>query len=339
MMLEKRPAKSRADKLRIRRDKQARIARSRAADISRNMAAKPLVVSRTNIGAPVYQRASTRVKRRTSFAIDKIGTELIIPGLPMVKVGWRLLSGTFIVFLSLMIVAFVKAPYFIVMHPEIRGLSSYEISEFENVIKVGGSMVYEIDPNILQSKLIKTYPEIEDLTVNVVFPSKVIISGRERVPIITWRYGESAMWVDKDGRLFPSRGEAETTVFVNASSAPPLSLEETLLLEIKSENSVSDTDTETSDSLTNKRIDMAVFEAVLRIGKQMPDGFILSYDSRAGIGWNDPRGWYVSFGPDLDNLDEKLMVYETILKEFIAKNIQPSYISVENLHAPYYRME
>ena len=87
------------------------------------------------------------------------------------------------------------------------------------------------------------------------------------------------------------------------------------------------------------KIDTSVFDAVLRIGKQMPKGFMLSYDSRAGIGWNDPRGWYVSFGPDLDSLNEKLMVYETILKEFIAKNIQPSFISVENLHSPYYRME
>ena len=339
MRLEKRPAKSRADKLRIRRDKQARLARSRAADISRNMAAKPLVVSRTSIGAPVYQRASTRVKRRTSFAVDKIGTELIIPGLPMVKVGWRLLSGTFIFFLSFMLVTFVKAPYFIVMHPEIRGLSSYEISEFENLIKVAGSMVYEIDPSILHSKLVKSYPEIMDLSVNVVFPSQVIISGRERIPVITWRYGESAVWVDKDGYLFPARRETDATVMVNASDAPPLSLEETLLLEIESGNPGDDSDTEASDGLTNKRIDKAVFDAVLRIGKQMPDGFILAYDSRAGIGWNDPRGWYVSFGPDLDNLDEKLMVYETLLKEFIAKNIQPSYISVENLHAPYYRME
>lgn len=339
MKISRGSARSRADKLRMKRVKQDRVARSRAAEISRNMAAKPAIVSRTNIGTPVFQRASTRVKRRYTFSIDKAGSELIIPGLPMLKVGWRLLSGTMVIFMAFILLAFIKAPSFIVRSSQIKGLSSYEISDIESVINVTGMRIYEIDPNILQKRLSEVYPEIMALNVQINFPSQVVVSGAERTPVVTWKYGDSAVWIDNDGVIFPARGEPAATIVVGSSGSPPLLLEDTSLIGIDNNGLEGEEVLENSDSLVNKRIDKTIFDAVLRIGKQMPEGFMLSYDTRTGLGWSDPRGWYVSFGTDLSDLNEKFMVYETILKEFTAKNIQPTMISVEQLHSPYYRME
>jgi len=338
MILNKRPAKTRADKLRNKREKQQHLAKSRASVISRNMAAKPTVVSRTNIGMPVFERTRTTVKKKYSFAIDKVGTELIVPGLPILKIGWRLLSGILLVFLSLYLVAFIKMPNFVVQNIETSGLSAYEINDFENILQVNGKFVYEIDPQVLEAKLTETYPEIMGLNVIINFPSQVLITGIQRTPVVEWKNGDTSLWIDKDRNIFPSRGKADTVIMVNSSNDPPLSFEDSFLMDLNSDKK-NDEEKDIEQSLTNKRVDKLLFDAVVRIGTQMPENFVISYDSRTGIGWNDPRGWYVSFGNDLENLDEKLMVYETVLKEFIAKNIQPSFISVENLHAPYYRME
>ena len=240
MKFSKGSARSRADKLRMKRVKQDRVARSRAAEISRNMAAKPAVVSRTNIGTPVFQRASTRVKRRYTFSIDKAGSELIIPGLPMLKVGWRLLSGTMVVFMAFILSAFVKAPSFIVRSSQINSLNSYQISDIESVINVTGMRIYEIDPSILQKELSKAYPEIMNLDVQINFPSQVIVSGVERTPVVTWKYGDGAVWIDSEGVIFPSRGDSAATVVVSSSGSPPLMLEDTSLLEDEEVSEISD---------------------------------------------------------------------------------------------------
>ena len=63
------------------------------------------------------------------------------------------------------------------------------------------------------------------------------------------------------------------------------------------------------------------------------------YTAGHGLGWKDPRGWEVYFGMNLKDMEMKLRVYKTLVKRLGKEKIQPQLISVEYVHAPYYRLE
>jgi len=86
-------AKTRSDRVRSRRIRQEHNEKNRASNSYKHMAAKPAVITRSGIGTPVFQRVNTRVKRQISLPLNRTGAELLIPSLPIVKIGWRLLSG------------------------------------------------------------------------------------------------------------------------------------------------------------------------------------------------------------------------------------------------------
>jgi hypothetical protein len=71
----------------------------------------------------------------------------------------------------------------------------------------------------------------------------------------------------------------------------------------------------------------------------MPADTLLVYDSEHGLGWNDPNGWEVFFGAEDQDMEMKLMVYQALVDRLQSEGIQPALISVEYVHAPYYRME
>jgi len=47
----------------------------------------------------------------------------------------------------------------------------------------------------------------------------------------------------------------------------------------------------------------------------------------------------VFVGQKLENINEKMVMYETIVRNLEKEGIQPSMVSVEFLHAPFYRMD
>jgi hypothetical protein len=71
----------------------------------------------------------------------------------------------------------------------------------------------------------------------------------------------------------------------------------------------------------------------------MPENSSLVYTKLNGLGWSDPRGWQVYFGVNFDGMQEKLVMYQTIVDQLTQKQITPVLISVENINAPYYRLE
>jgi hypothetical protein len=80
--------------------------------------------------------------------------------------------------------------------------------------------------------------------------------------------------------------------------------------------------------------------ALDRMDNHAPKGVPIAYDPRHGLGWHDTkRDWDVYFGLDLSNIEEKLIVYDAIRQKMREDGISPAMISVEHVHAPYYRLE
>jgi phenylalanyl-tRNA synthetase beta subunit len=57
------------------------------------------------------------------------------------------------------------------------------------------------------------------------------------------------------------------------------------------------------------------------------------------LGWNDSRGFQVYVGSDLQDITAKMNMIEEIVKTLTKANIQPTLISVEQINAPYYRLD
>lgn len=134
------------------------------------------------------------------------------------------------------------------------------------------------------------------------------------------------MWVDAQGMSFPVRGEgdAASLVVVEASGPPPAP--------------ASDVSPEAS-AWAKPFMSVDLVSAVLLVHGFAPQGVTLIYDLEHGLGWEDPQGWQVYFGPDGSDMGQRLQVYQAIVSELTAQQITPALISVEHLHAPFYRME
>ena len=83
----------------------------------------------------------------------------------------------------------------------------------------------------------------------------------------------------------------------------------------------------------------AALSAPVAGGEVLPAGTTLTYSQQNGMGWADNRGWNVFVGVDLEQIDQKMKVYEAVVNKLSQEGITPVMISVENVHAPFYRME
>jgi len=142
-------------------------------------------------------------RRRYDVALDVPGAELQLPSLPMVKVGWRALSGL----LALMMIACLfilwKSPAFQVSTVEAEGLERLTVADLNAVMDVLGNSVFSLDPPIMEQALIRYFPELDDISVSVGLPAKVSVHVTERQPVLSW-YREKCGWMRKAWRSPPA---------------------------------------------------------------------------------------------------------------------------------------
>ena len=78
-------------------------------------------------------------------------------------------------------------------------------------------------------------------------------------------------------------------------------------------------------------------DAILLLVKQAPQDTTISYSIEHGLAWTDKRGWNVYFGTSQD-MEMKLLLYQSILGYLKSQDTRPEMISVEFLNSPYYRL-
>jgi hypothetical protein len=179
--------------------------------------------------------------------------------------------------------------------------------------------------------------------VKLSLPAQVSIHVVERQPMIAWQLKDDLFWIDSEGYLIPARGEVNQMLTIQADALPSYRLigKE----DASTENVIRDKPKFKiyMDDLvffsTPKQIDGNLLTAILQLNAWMPDESMLLYQEKRGIGWTDIRGWDVFVGSKLENINDKMLMYETIVRKLEEQGIQPSIVSVEFLHAPYYRLE
>ncbi len=263
-----------------------------------------------------------------------------------IKVGWRVISGLLALLLSVILVSAWQSPDYKVGNITVLGNQRITQEEIINSLKITGTPVFLVNPGLIQTMLEDAFPELNQIKVEVSLPNQVEISVGERQPLITWNVNDQLLWIDSEGYVLPVRGVSGETLTIKSYALPNFYYpsqdgEEAFTIE-KSYLRLNDW-TELSNSMKwysyHRKIDPSLLKAIIDLNAVIPYEKMLLFDPHRGLGWNDQRGWKIFVGFDVEHIGEKWLMYEKIVSELSSRSIQPTLISVEYLHAPYYRMD
>lgn len=330
----------RSDVVRARRYKRMKTAsRGKARRRRRSERTVPPMVSRDGrMYAPPPKQKVKKARRRVNVALRSKGqgAEVRLPAMPALGVGWRLMSGLLAAAMAWGIYFFWSSPEFDIQNVEVRGLQSVSQEEIFSKLQIYGASVFTIDPRGLKEIMLEKFSALEDVVVDVSYPADVVITVTEREPVIAWEQaGIASWWIDHTGLRFEPLGPSDGLVVVNALAAPPPLPVSADKVQEQEEAEPAPEEPQAEELLTPEMVD-----AILFLSAHAPENSVMVYDGEHGLGWADQdKNWTVYFGKRLDNLPLRLAAYETILADILKKKWAPVYISVEYVHAPYYRMK
>jgi hypothetical protein len=304
----------------------------------------PTIMTRTPSGASVLQRTSSVARRKVSIPMNTPGTEMILPSLPFANPSWRMLSG-FWLLLSVAVILLVSYdPIYRVSDIRLEGIEHIHAGDVALYSGLQGQRAYAINPAVIEERLRKAFPDLAEVNVRVGMPAGVTITATEREPVIEWQYGNQVVLIDRDGYIFPQRDLVETDglLVVVSDMAPPAPPPELLedIEEIRQEVEEWEAgETAGQGLLRPARTDPALIEAALNLQTYIPAETSLVFSHYDGLGWSDSRGWNVYVGLDLVEIDLKMTEYQAIVDYLQQKGVRARMISVEHIHAPFYRLE
>jgi hypothetical protein len=320
---------TRADQLREKRERQPRKRKTESKRRSQSTIGNgfPPILVRGGIAAPV----STRIRkersnrRRFDIAINGQGAEMRLPSVPTLGIGWRLVSAFLIGALGFLIYLLWTSPFFIVDSIDVKGLGRLSNIELNAAADVVGKSIIHVDPIEVEQNLVAAFPELEKISVETEVPNKVLVSLVERKPVLTWQQEGQTYWVDENGRAYLPHGDENPSIMVQGSG----------LIDPAAESDEEFVEGESHEL----SVPIELVNGILVLSQELNENPSLTYDEENGIGWYDPRGWQVYFGKDGQDMDLKWKVYWKTFKRLKQAGIIPAVISVEHIHAPYYRLE
>ena len=331
---------TRADQIRARRKLEPvhpKKALSQEQAYLRNSESISKVVTRRNSPEEHRQVNPGAVGKKSVYMrTNSRGSEIRLPALPNVRLPWRVLSVLIAIACSVAIYYFQLSDLFKVRSISMAGTNRISQEALLNAMKIENSSMMDLQPDALQAKILAAFPEIRDVKIMTRLPNEVNILITERQPLITWFLNEKpAYWIDEEGYTFPIRGEQiGTPFFIYADGEPPYPLGYPMELQ------VNPTLSKQSPRLKlNPSVDSDFVLSVQKLNERLPESYTLKYEMAKGLAWQDPNGWTVYFGNRSADMDQKLNEYDAIVKAILDKNLQPSMVSMQFLHAPYFQTE
>lgn len=227
--------------------------------------------------------------------------------------GWRVLSAMMVIGLLVVVVLFFSANIFYVHSVSVGGLKYMTKEEVFALAGIANMHIFWVDPQEVRKNILRS-PTIADASVQVGWPPNMVqISIQEREPALIWEQSGVAVWLDIQGRVMNLREDRPD------------------LLRI-------DSDVEDGPLGPNVQMDVNIVTGALQLKALRSNITELKYDPGKGLGYDDGRGWKVWFGTGTD-MPEKLLIYETIVKNVQARNVHPTEIDMMNPDAPVYCCE
>ncbi len=268
------------------------------------------------------------------------GAMLQIPALPRLNIGWRFISGAIFALSLAVVITFSSLGTFKVGAVNLEGAERLTSETLTAQLGLTGKAIISVQPDELETQITELFPELSSVKVSVGLPASVTIKVVERQPLMAWYQDGITYWIDVEGVLFPASGETPVNQTVYATGNPPAAYvppaEDT-------EEETTAEEPEQSESLPGNAVQRATtpefVQGVMTLLTYLPENSALQFDPEYGLGWQDPQGWLVYFGKDIENIDLKLIEYQAIIAKLSEENLTPALISLEFLHAPFYRLE
>lgn len=264
--------------------------------------------------------------------------------LPKFHLSWRFFSATIAIVCTFLLVSAFRSPTYRISDIQLSGVERLSPEEIIATIDLQDELIFLVSPFSAEQTIQKNYPELHSIQVSLSLPAKVQIEVSERTPEMAWIYEGKKIWIDNEGYLLPGRGEIATTLSIQANKQPPFYIPEDRLI-LKGEKRLRKTVVAKGDQdhlalfQVYERIDPITHQAIHELHQLLPEQEIILFDDRRGLGWNDGRGFQVFVGSDLRDIAAKMNMVEEILKTLQPSGIQPTMISLEEINAPYYRLD
>jgi cell division septal protein FtsQ len=288
--------------------------------------------------APPRKADKSSVRKAYTMTLASTGTEVRLPVIAPIHIGWRFLSGALTLLMMACIGFFLFSPQMKVSGMTIEGLQRLNTEEVAKDLGVSNKRIYAIDAAALRKKLATDYPDLANVKIQVTLPAKVKLSVNERAPVLAWIYDGKTMWIDQDGFIFPARGDATPAITVQSAGAPPLvsKVSNDILQELSSEVVPVMAKTPDPEDIISQ-MDATILAAISKLNGIMPPGTLLAYSDSDGLGWVDSNGWAVFIGLSTAKIDQQMVIYNAVVEELKKQGVTPSMISVEHVDAPFYR--
>ena len=330
--------KSRAERVRARRQqsqKKPKISTTGPSATRKQAVRSVPVTRRAGTSTPMVKRQG----RTMDVPLKSKGAMLQIPALPNLHIGWRFISGAIFALSLAVVITFSSLGTFKVSAVELEGAERLTSETLNAQLGLSGTSIIKVKPDELETQITELFPGLSSVEVSVGLPASVTIKVIERQPLVAWYQDGTTYWIDVEGIMFPVLGETAIDQTVYATGNPPAAY-------IPSSEDSEETDVEGQDSsessleIVGPNATTPEFvQGILALLTYIPEGSALQYDPQYGLGWQDPKGWLVYFGKDIENIDLKLTEYQTIIAKLSEANLTPALISLEFLHAPFYRLE
>lgn len=219
----------------------------------------------------------------------------------------------------------------------VEGASAIPAAEIVAASGLGGRHVFGVDP-AEAATAVQEAPGVVSAAVELRWPNQVSIQVEEETPVLAWQVGENRYWVTEDGRLLPARADAPGLLQIEVEESP-VAADMRGAVAAAAENTADGEETADDEAAEQSAADHFIPDRVLAGALQLrqlrPNIDKLFYRPSSGLSYEDGRGWRVYFGVGAD-MAQKLVVYETIVEDLLARELTPVYISVSNQEKPYY---
>lgn len=331
-------SKTRAEQIRARRQNSRKKSQVPAVGTSatRKQTTRSVPVTRRPVvPTPIVKRQG----HTREVPLKSKGAVLQIPALPNLHIGWRFISGAIFILSLAVVITFSSLDAFKVSAVTLEGAERLTAETLNAQLGLTGASIVKVHPGEIETQVAELFPGLSGVKVSAGLPASVIVKVVERQPLIAWYQDGVTYWIDAEGILFPASGETPVSQTVYATGNPPSGYvppTETTDEETTAENET-EPDSTTVPGPTSTTPEFV--QGVLSLWTYLPKDSVLQYDPQYGLGWQDPQGWLVYFGKDIENIDLKLVEYEMIIAKLSEENLNPALISLEFLHAPFYRLE
>lgn len=257
-----------------------------------------------------------RARRRYDVTVQReLGTALQLPAIPRFQVRTRILSFLLLVGCVWSLQGLLTSDRYTVMKVEAVGNQLLSSGQIRSLSEIEGQSIFQVDDVAVQRSL-EEEPEVEQAEVKVQWPNRVMVEIEERGPTVEWSDAGRIWWLSTDGVAYVQHGERSD------------------LIRIESETPVLNVSQDAEESV----VDKGLLASAEQLGAELPSVEQWIFDPSLGLGFDDPGGWRVYFGMDGD-MKVKATVYRAIVEKIKDENVVPTFVSVEDATAPYYKVE